>query len=157
MRYVDSWATSDRKVLVYFTPEVVQTFAKHRQRYPRQPESGGVLLGRRRGRHFEVVHATSPFPSDKQWWTGFARERGGHQAAATDLWAASRGEVDYIGEWHTHPEAEPSPSGIDRREWRLLASRRVRGAALVTAIVGIASLCVALLMRGQIDRLVEAA
>ncbi len=26
--------------------------------------------------------------------------------------------MDYIGEWHTHPETEPTPSSIDKREWR---------------------------------------
>lgn len=156
MRYVDSWSTPDRRVLVYFAPSVVKTFTRHRQRYSRQPESGGVLLGRRRGRHLEIVNATSPFQSDKRWRTGFVRERGGHEIEATRLWFTSGGEIDYLGEWHTHPEALPLPSSVDRREWRQLTLRPMRSTPLVTAIVGTASLYVAILTRGNIDPLVRA-
>lgn len=151
MYYIDSWATADRKVLVYFAPGVIQTFSRHCQRYPRQPESGGILLGRRRSKHFEVVYATTPYQSDEQSPTSFLREPDGHQVVATDLWTASGGEVGYVGEWHTHPEAKPTPSSIDRREWRLLTHRRVRAAPMVTAIVGTASLYVALVAHRQIS------
>lgn len=149
MHFIDSWATVDRKVLVYFAPEVIQTFMLHRQRYPRQPESGGVLLGRRRGKHFEVVHATKPFQSDKQSPTSFVREPDGHQLIATSVWTASSGEVGYVGEWHTHPETKPTPSSTDHREWRLLALRQPRLSPIVTTIVGTTTLFVALVAQRQ--------
>lgn len=154
MRYVDSWTTSDKRVLVYFVPHVLQKFVRHRQRLSRQPESGGVLLGRRRGQHVEVAYATSPFSTDERSRTGFVRQELGHQAAAIDLWAANEGKIDYLGEWHTHPEVTPAPSGIDRREWRLLTTGHSRRTPLVAVIVGTASLYVALLVRGKIDPLV---
>ena len=140
---------------MYFAPEVIQTFWKHRQRKPCQPESGGVLLGRRRGKHFEVVHATSPFPRDTQSRTRFVRECYGHQNVATALWMESGSEVGYVGEWHTHPQTKPRPSDTDCREWLLLIARQTRGAPLVATVIGTKSLYVALLNHGQIVPLVE--
>lgn len=140
---------------MYFTQDVIQTFSQYRQSYNHQPEAGGILLGRRRGRHFEIVHATSPFPCDKQWRTGFVRERNGHQAKATQLWIDNNGKVGYVGEWHTHPQYAPTPSAIDYQEWRQLISGRRQSEPLVVTIVGIASLYVAVLTQGQINPLVE--
>ena len=142
--------TPDKKVLVYFTPGVVKTFMQHRQRYHHQNESGGILLGRRRGRHFEVSCATVPTPKDKRTRTSFVRESDGHQRAATDMWKATHGEVDYLGEWHSHPESIPSPSVIDRREWRRLTTNRESKPPLGAAIVGSTSLFVGLLDRSRL-------
>lgn len=156
MRYIDSWASEDRKTLVYFRPEVIQTFECHRQTDAQQPESGGILLGCRRGRHFEIMHATTPFPKDRRWRTGFIREREGHQAVATRLWAASKGIIDYVGEWHTHPELTPRPSTIDYREWSALVSQSLSGVPLIIVIAGITTLYTAHLMHGRIMSLNEA-
>ena len=41
---------------------------------------------------------------------------------------------DYLGEWHTHPEDWPKPSGKDLREWRILLREQRR--PLVFLIVG---------------------
>jgi integrative and conjugative element protein (TIGR02256 family) len=32
--------------------------------------------------------------------------------------------MDYIGEWHTHPENDPQPSTLDLDEWCKICSRR---------------------------------
>jgi len=83
------------------------------------------------------------------------REPDGHQGTATEMWAASGGEVAYIGEWHTHPENVPSPSGIDQREWRRLIAKQGRNVPLVAAIVGTSSLYVALLGIRHTESLLE--
>lgn len=41
-----------------------------------------------------------------------------HAHIATRYWALTSGHCDYLGEWHTHPERHPEPSGVDRSEWR---------------------------------------
>lgn len=151
MRYLDSWATRDRKLLVYFTEDVIRTLSKSGRSCLRRPETGGILLGRRRGRHFEIQHATSPFPQDQRYMGAFVRERAGHQEIATALWSASGGEVDYVGEWHTHPEKMPTPSSTDFREWMLLANDRPREAPLLAVIVGTTALYVALLSSGRLE------
>jgi len=32
--------------------------------------------------------------------------------------------MDYVGEWHTHPESGPAPSSLDFCEWRKICKRR---------------------------------
>lgn len=51
-------------------------------------------------------------------------------------WRASRGTVRYLGEWHTHPEDYPIPSGLDRSEWRRLAAGRRDKRPQLSIIVG---------------------
>ncbi|WP_269139197.1 Mov34/MPN/PAD-1 family protein [Burkholderia pseudomultivorans] len=48
----------------------------------------------------------------------------GHQKIALDLWKAERETMDYLGEWHTHPEAVPTPSSIDTGEWRKICAKK---------------------------------
>lgn len=43
--------------------------------------------------------------------------------------------MDYLGEWHTHPEINPSPSGMDISEWTKITSRQPR--PMVFMILGI--------------------
>ena len=43
--------------------------------------------------------------------------------------------MDYLGEWHTHPEDLPKPSDKDLREWRILLREQRR--PLVFLIVGL--------------------
>lgn len=145
MQYITAWATPDKRVLAIFTPEVLQKFAEHRQQYPYQAEAGGILLGRRRGKHFEILYATTPFPTDRRRRTSFIRESIGHKREAVAWWQTSCGEIGYVGEWHTHPEPSPTPSEVDRHEWaKLIRSQRPAAAMLIT-IVGTTALYVALL------------
>jgi integrative and conjugative element protein (TIGR02256 family) len=39
-------------------------------------------------------------------------------------WSNSGETMDYIGEWHTHPESDPRPSALDLDEWRKICHRR---------------------------------
>jgi integrative and conjugative element protein (TIGR02256 family) len=97
-------------------------------------EAGGVLLGLRRDPHIEVVSATFPSSGDVRRRYRFSRGSKSHQRAATRAWAESGKLIDYVGEWHTHPEDCPSPSGLDRIE--LLRRTREHGEPLVELIVG---------------------
>lgn len=114
--------TADGMILI--EPKVVAELAEFRQLKLNSPESGGILLGFRRGSHIHVVEFTSPQPGDKQSRTSFDRVSGAHQQIAIDRWAASDSRMDYVGEWHTHPERCPTPSGIDAREWHAIYSSR---------------------------------
>ena len=145
MQFLNEWSTPDRKRLVVFAPAAVGVFLKHRQRFTWQAEAGGILLGKRRGKHLEVLFATEPMPKDRRQPFFFVREAEGHAAAATDAWVAGRGTVDYLGEWHTHPQRVPIPSGTDRTEWRKLTAGRSEQSPLVTVVVGTTCLHVELL------------
>ncbi|MBI2726197.1 MAG: Mov34/MPN/PAD-1 family protein [Polaromonas sp.] len=152
VQFVSEWVTPDRRRLVVFAPAAVQVFMKHRQRFPWQTEAGGILLGKRRGNHLEVLFATEPMITDRRRPFFFEREVNGHATAAMEAWATSGGTVDYLGEWHTHPQRVPVPSSFDRTEWRKLLSGRAKHSPLVALIVGTTCLHVELLCEeAQID------
>ncbi|WP_310886220.1 MULTISPECIES: Mov34/MPN/PAD-1 family protein [Pseudomonas syringae group] len=67
-------------------------------------------------------------------WMGWVRDL--HDAIAHKRWEHSEGKIRSLGEWHTHPENNPSPSGIDLREWHALASKRKDGRPVLGVIVG---------------------
>ncbi len=121
MRFLTEWVTPDRRRLVVLSPDAIATLTRYRQRFFWQTEAGGILLGRRRGNHIEVVQAIEPTQSDRRSIFQFQRETCGHAQAATHAWAQTGGTTDYVGEWHTHPQREPIPSSIDREEWHKLA------------------------------------
>ena len=43
-----------------------------------------------------------------------------HQKVVDDAFKKSNGEWHYLGEWHTHPEAQPRPSNCDYKGWSQL-------------------------------------
>lgn len=88
-----------------------------------KPESGGILLGYRRCNHLHVTMVTVPQPSDRRQRFLFRRSKGTHQDIALHQWHASGQTIDYLGEWHTHPESQPSPSRLDYTEWAKICAR----------------------------------
>jgi integrative and conjugative element protein (TIGR02256 family) len=103
--------------LVLFESAALAVIARHRQLKAGLPESGGILLGCRRGPHLHVIHATQSGSADRATRVSFVRRDPCHQAQALRIWKGSRHTVDYLGEWHTHPEGMPSPSSTDHRAW----------------------------------------
>ena len=86
-------------------------------------EAGGILLGHRKGSHLHVVCATEPSPADRRSRFRFQREIEPHQTIATQAWRQSGQTMEYLGEWHSHPESNPHPSRIDLTEWKKIISR----------------------------------
>lgn len=109
---------------VLIEERVLQVLARHRQLLQGVPESGGILLGYRRGPHLHVTEVTAPLVSDRASRTSFFRSAGPHQRTALARWRESGGIMDYLGEWHTHPEHTPSPSAIDLGGWQRICSKR---------------------------------
>ena len=97
-------------------------------------EVGGILIGCRRASYIHVIDASSPQPQDRASPVRFWRSPIGHQAFATAAWRRSKGHVGYLGEWHSHAEAHPSPSAIDRGSWA--KTYRLHQRPLVNLIVG---------------------
>jgi integrative and conjugative element protein (TIGR02256 family) len=69
-------------------------------------------------RPFEVLRCTTPMPEDRRSRFGFVRQDKGHHQVAIREWLESGGSINFVGEWHTHPERHPTPSWVDRRSWR---------------------------------------
>jgi integrative and conjugative element protein (TIGR02256 family) len=114
--------------------QVLERLAGFRQMATSAPEAGGILMGYRRGPHTHVTEPTLPTALDVQRRFGFFRHASHHQRVALRRWKETGETLDYVGEWHTHPEDNPSPSGVDFRHWREIAQASSK--PMVFLIVG---------------------
>lgn len=144
MQFMSSWATEDRTTLLHFSEATLDAFLMHIQTKDSDCEAGGLLLGSVHGAHMLIEQATVPTAWDKRFRYLFERMPFGHEAIALARWAASQGTIRYLGEWHSHPEDHPTPSGLDRSEWNRLSSRRRDKRSMLAVIVGQKSLYVEL-------------
>ncbi|HEY0995611.1 MAG TPA: Mov34/MPN/PAD-1 family protein [Gemmatimonadaceae bacterium] len=111
----------------------------HVQRRCWSSEAGGILLGRVlvAGDQVVIDEVTVPGPQDRRSRFRFFRAERPAQAAVNAAWARSGGELNYLGEWHTHPEDDPMPSSHDRADWRRLVSiQRYEQSSLFFLIAG---------------------
>jgi len=144
MQFVSGWTTQDKRILVNFDDKVLEVFRQHIQHLSSDAEAGGLLLGEVRGGHLNLVDATFPTTGDLRSRYSFERLPQGHAEVALKMWSDSLGTVRYLGEWHSHPQDLPIPSGIDRSEWKRLASERKDKRPFLAVIVGKAGLHVEL-------------
>ena len=91
----------------------------------KDPEAGGILLGRLISEAVDVVidTVTVPGPTDRRSRFSFFRDRKRTQQEVTQAWSESAATRVYLGEWHSHPEDCPEPSGQDLKNWRLISER----------------------------------
>ncbi len=115
---------------------VLTVIARYRQKHATTPESGGILTGLRRGDHLHITDLTCPGPDDRCERLAFHRSQRFHQQSAQQRWQRSQGVVDYMGEWHTHPQHKPVPSSTDQREWRALLRHYEQPLAFLIAGIG---------------------
>jgi integrative and conjugative element protein (TIGR02256 family) len=115
-----------------------------RQDDDKATEAGGVIIGRHIAGSDDVVAdlVTSPMRGDRRSRTHFFRSARGHQAQLDSAWLRSEGTQVYLGEWHTHPEGHPTPSGIDFGDWsRRLMLDTVEARFVYFLIVGQIEVC----------------
>jgi integrative and conjugative element protein (TIGR02256 family) len=136
MQFMSSWATDDNRKLLNFSNSTLDTFYQHVQASDSDCEAGGLLLGSVHGAHMLIKQATVPTEWDKRFRYLFERMPFGHETIALSQWVASQGAVRYLGEWHTHPEDYPRPSGLDRSEWNRLSVKRRDQRLMLAVIVG---------------------
>jgi integrative and conjugative element protein (TIGR02256 family) len=103
----------------YIGQEVLARMRPFVQDAPEKLEAGGLLMGRYllESRDVVVDAITVPEPGDKRSRHRFYRAHGRHQARLERAWEESAHTCTYLGEWHTHPEQNPTPSPIDRANW----------------------------------------
>ncbi|WP_109015962.1 Mov34/MPN/PAD-1 family protein [Novimethylophilus kurashikiensis] len=138
------WGTADHRHFVLIPDQILAIFDTYRQVDFEAKESGGILLGKCRGDHIELCYVTAPAMHDKRARTLFTRQPQIHQEIADRLWCESAGQITYLGEWHTHPEAVPEPSTIDVANSKDILKRHPSGAVLLFIIVGTSALHVQL-------------
>jgi integrative and conjugative element protein (TIGR02256 family) len=110
-------------------------------------ERGGILLGERRGPHFQVKEATTPMRWDRSSKFAFHRSSAGHQEVAFRTWKRSKHTIDWLGEWHSHPERIPSPSQLDIRTWQRVTAHHA--APMIFLIVGYEATWIGLSLPGH--------
>jgi len=120
---------------IHFSKPVIEHFAAHRQRRVWHREAGGQLFARIVGKEIIVEVATGPRPTDLRTRFSYAAKRADAQVEINVHHTAG---LHYIGEWHSHPERRPSPSGQDKRtmESRVRESRH-QLAGFIFVIVGL--------------------
>ena len=101
-------------------------------------ETGGFLCGARRGRDLEVTSRTLAGVVDIASPVSFERRSPHHAREIAALWGQSSGHLALIGDWHSHPVGDGTPSSTDKKAWRLLV--QVMASAGVALIVSPAGL-----------------
>jgi integrative and conjugative element protein (TIGR02256 family) len=96
---------------------LVSDLEQYRQLCVTDPEVGGAIIGIYRPPHIEITSFTRPDRQDKRSRFEFIRRSSKHLLTVLQHWKKSNGIETYLGEWHTHPEDHPTPSGTDMNEW----------------------------------------
>lgn len=125
--------------VVELASAVVTVLDRFRQLEAGAPEAGGMLLGRLINESHDLVvdEATEPGKRDRKGRYFFFRRRSHAQKRVDEVWFASHSTVNYLGEWHSHPEDDPSPSGTDINNWLTICRKaRYEQDCLVFVIVG---------------------
>lgn len=120
---------------LHIDQKVIETINQYRQMENDTPESGGFLCGYYKGLNLHVVDLTVPQATDIQSRFIFNRRDPGHVQTVRQWYISSGGEINCLGEWHTHPEEIPTPSYIDRNGWKSFGVNR-NGQQAVFLIAG---------------------
>lgn len=96
--------------LIVLTDAVLTHFRHHRQVSRWRREAGGQLFARIEGHRIVVVEATGPRSGDRRTRTGYFPDRAAERAEISSRHAVG---LHFVGDWHTHPDREPQPSGRD--------------------------------------------
>ena len=100
---------SSGQVLV-LPEEIVRKFRRYRQKRWYQREAGGQLFARLSLSRIVIGEATGPRRTDRRTRTSYVPDRAAEQREINSRHADG---LHYVGDWHTHPEMVPRPSGLD--------------------------------------------
>jgi integrative and conjugative element protein (TIGR02256 family) len=103
--------------LIVIMPTVVKRLFAHRQLSWNSNEAAGVLIGERRGPHIVIHEISEPGVGDIRSRHSVDRCGSHHQLIVDEAFLRSSGTLQYLGEWHTHPEDTPFPSTKDLNSW----------------------------------------
>ena len=103
-------ATLTSGLNITFDPSALHTFDSHRQLRCYKRESRGQLFAKVRGENWKILCATGPRANDVRGRFRFWPNRESEQAEIFEHYEEG---LEYVGEWHTHPQDRPSPSASD--------------------------------------------
>ena len=129
------------RIVIEVRDEVLKICEQYRQGKDDLPEAGGVLHGKRlKTGSIIITDITTPQIGDIQKRLLFKKNREIHQQLSNEKWIESNKFSIALGEWHTHPEAVPTPSNVDKKSWRLNVSKQHDDRVYVFIIVGFSDL-----------------
>jgi len=81
-----------------------------------QYETGGILLGCI-GDEGNVIVIREAYQIKSTWYSPIQYKRNAKKAQKiiNKRWRETEGFINYVGEWHTHPNMRPLPSSIDKK------------------------------------------
>ncbi len=101
------------KYKIYIPENIISILDKYKQNNS-QNESGGIILGSVSNDYNVYVSKLSlPTSFDKNNRYSFERDKKIAQILIDYEFYNSGGKTIYLGEWHTHPEDNPTPSYTD--------------------------------------------
>lgn len=156
MRWINTWLEPESGRIVLLQKAILPFFDMYRQADRKSLEAGGILLGYRRDPHLEVIQITEPGYGDVRERYYFDRRDLSHQRNAIKAWRNSGRFIDYVGEWHTHPEPSPAPSNFDLQQW-YLSRKKTNIDPMLELIIGTEEIWVGLVMKGEVRRLIPTA
>ena len=115
----------DGNMKVAVALEVIQQLRDLQEKHSFCKESGGIIVGYYENSlgGLKISDLTFPQAEDVRSRFRFIRKTAGHQDIMDELWKKSGHKKSYLGEWHTHNQANPSPSPIDKLNWKKIAKR----------------------------------
>ena len=98
------------------------------------PESGGYIVGyeHKKSGHISLEAISHPYTFDSKNRIQFDIRDPRHNMF---LKKARRRKSYYMGVWHTHPQADPTPSSIDWEDWRATMQSDKTGSQYIFFII----------------------
>lgn len=128
------WRCPGSHQILEIQHEVISHMGRHRQVKRGAREAGGQLFGTVTPDTVRVLSATGPYHGDER---SRYRYRSAPKAAQLAIRKEARLGRVYLGEWHTHAEAEPRPSGFDVDVMDTILRRsKLNTTSLLLVIVG---------------------
>lgn len=105
------------EIFIVIDKNAVDNINSFRQKQISQVEACGVIIGERKGKHFFITQFTPPMPTDIRFRYACKRNIEGHQELVDIYHSQTKGCLQYLGEWHSHPQVNAVPSQKDLNEW----------------------------------------
>lgn len=109
---------ADYGPIVLVPHRIITRMRRYQRSAEAELEAGGIFVGSYRARNLEIVDCTEPMSRDVRRRYSFERKDKAHADLSDRRWIKSGQKETFVGEWHTHPEADPVPSMIDLSTWQ---------------------------------------
>lgn len=141
-------------ITIHITQEVFEQFHHYKQTDKTTDESAGLLIASPTAddKSYWLNGITTPKPTDKRTPVSFKLDDRQHKLEVEQIFKQTNGQRDYFGTWHTHPQNDPSPSKIDKKDWQQHAKDNP-DRPLVFIIVGIKQIKLYSYASGKLSKL----